>query len=214
MGWCWGVFVFGFIATFHLLFMEIAGGRPGAVAGRRGRRSCSRRSSSSGASARFLASSVALGVVAAHRLVFATRRREKWLWGIGLGWSAGAFALTLYPPFQVVMGWFGVFAFVGLSLRSLKRGRAVRWDRDLALGALAALGIATFAALHLFQIAGDAIAATQHTLYPGQRFATGGATSWWKIFSNNVYPHFFVRASPSLGENICEAASFITIRTS
>ncbi len=209
MGWCWGVYVFGFIAAFHLLFLEISGERPELSLAAAVALLFSPFFQFWSLNSTFLAATVAFGVVAAHRLVFATRSRERWLWGIGLGWSAGAFALTLYPPFQVVMGWFGVFSFVGLSLRSLKRGRPVRWDRNLALGALAALGIAAFAALHLLQIAGDAIAATQHTLYPGQRFATGGAASWWKIFSNNVYPHFFVRASSSLGANICEAASFI-----
>ena len=209
MGWCWGVYVFGFIAAFHLLFMEISGGRSelslvAAVA-----LLFSPFFQFWGLNSAFLASSAAFGVVAAHRLVFATHRFEKWLYGIGLGWSAGAFSLTLYPPFQVVMGYFGLFTLVGLILRSLKQGRAIRWDREKRLGLLAALLLLGFAPLHLFQIARDAIALTGNTIYPGQRFTSGGTSNLWKIFSNNVYPHFFVRASQAFGGNICEAASFI-----
>ena len=209
MGWCWGVYVFGLIATFHLLFMEIAGGRPALslVAAIALLFSPYFQFWSLGSAV--VASSVALGVVAAHRLVFATQRFEKWLCGIGLGWSAGVFALTLYLPFQVVMGYFGLFTLLGLILRSLKRGRSIRWDGDRTLACLAALLIPGFAVLHLFQIASDAITLTQNTLYPGQRVASGGTSTLWRIFSNNVYPHFFVRASPAFGGNICEGASFI-----
>ncbi len=209
MGWCWGVYVFGFIAAFHLLFMEISDGRKrisflAAVA-----LLFSPFFQFWSLNSSFLASTVALGVVAAHRLVFANRRRDKWLYGLGLGWSAAAFALTLYPPFQVVLGYFGAFTLVGLILRSQRRGRTLRWDRHHSAGALAALLVFAFATLHLFEIARDAIAATGSTLYPGQRVASGGASSLWLIFSNNVYPHFFIRASQVSGGNISEAASFV-----
>jgi len=209
MGWCWGVYVFGFIAAFHLLFMEISGGRSALSLVAAVALLFSPFFQFWGLNSAFLASSVAFGVVAAHRLAFATHRHEKWLYGIGLGWSAGAFSLTLYPPFQVVMGYFGLFTLVGLILRSLKRGRAIRWDRDRILGSLAALLLLGFAPLHLFQIAREAIQLTENTIYPGQRFTSGGTSTLWRIFSNNVFPHFFVRASQAFGGNICEAASFI-----
>jgi len=209
MGWCWGFYVFGFIAAFHLLFMEISGGRSALSLFAAVALLFSPFFQFWALNSAFLASSVAFGVVAAHRLAFATHRHEKWLYGIGLGWSAGAFVLTLYPPFQVVMGYFGLFTLLGLILRSLKRGRSIRWDGDRSLASLAALLILGFAVLHLFQIASDAIALSQNTLYPGQRFASGGTSALWRIFSNNVYPHFFVRASPAFRGNLCEGASFI-----
>ncbi len=209
MGWCWGVFVFGFVAAFYLLFMEISDGRSALSLAASVALLFSPFFQFWSLNSAFLASSAAFAVVAAHRLVFALRSREKWLWGLALGWSAGAFGLTLYPPFQVVMGWFGGFTLLGLILRGRRRGRALRWDRGHWLGALTALLIVGWAGLHLFQIAGDAIRLTQGTLYPGLRHASGGATSLWKIFSNNVLPGFFVRSSPALGSNLCEAASFV-----
>jgi hypothetical protein len=209
MGWCWGLFAFGFLAAFHLLFMEISDGR-GLLS------FCAAVAllfapffQFWSLNASFLASTVALAVVLTHRLAFATRPREAWLCGLGLGLCGGAFALTLYPPYQVVMGWFGAFVCAGLILRSRKRGRALRWDRHHAAAWLVALLVAGFAVLRLFEIAHEAIAAMRSTLYPGSRVATGGSTELWRIFSNNVYPHVFVRASRATGGNICEAASFI-----
>lgn len=209
MGWCWGVYVFGFLAAFHLLFMEISGERKAVSLLAAVALLFAPFFQFWSLNASFLASTVALGVVFAHRLVFASRRREKWLYGIGLGWSGGAFALTLYPPFQVVMGWFGVFALAGLILRSRGRGRSLDLDRHHGAGVLLALLLGGFAILRLFGVAHEAIAALDATLYPGQRVASGGASSLWRIFSNNVYPHYFVRASQAVGGNICEAASFV-----
>jgi hypothetical protein len=211
MGWCWGVYVFGFVAAFHLLFLEISQGRPLLSLAAAVALLFSPFFQFWSLNAAFLASTVALGVVAAHRLSFATQRWQKWLCGLALGWSAGAFALTLYPPYQVVMGWFGLFTLLGLILRSRQRASSLAWDRDRSLGALAALLVVGFAAGHFFLIAHEAIRLTASTLYPGQRVATGGATSPWLLFSNNVLPHYFVRASSVLGRNLCEAASFVLL---
>ncbi len=211
MGWCWGVYVFGFIAAFYLLFMELSGGRSALSLAAAVAILFSPFFQFWGLNSAFLAASLAACVVAAHRALFSTRRRATYLYGIGLGWSAGAFLLALYPPFQVVMGYFGLFTLLGLVLRSLKQGRTIRWNRDQTFGLVAALLLVGFASGRLLQIATDAIEITQGTIYPGQRFASGGAATLWQVFSNNVFPHYFVRESPTFGDTICEAASFILL---
>jgi len=211
MGWCWGVQVFGFVAALYLLFRELSQGRDALALAAAIALLFSPFFQFWGLNSSFLVASAALGVVAAHRLLFAQGRREKWLAAIGAGWCAGAFALTLYPPFQVVIGWFSAFALLGLVLRSRRRGLALEWDRERALALALALAIAAGAGLHFYASAREAIALTQATLYPGGRLAEGGAGSVWTVFSNNVFPHFFVRASPALGRNLCEAASFVLL---
>jgi hypothetical protein len=208
MGWCWGVYVFGFIAAFHLLFMEISG-RSGLSLAAAVALLFSPFFQFWSLNGALVAATVALAVVAAHRMLFASSNRARWLWGLALGWSTGAFALTLYPPFQIALGWFGVFTLLGLVLRSRSSGRTPRFDVHFAGAALCALLIAGFAGVRLLEIAGDAVARVQATLYPGQRLVAGGGAELWRVFSNNVFPHFFVRASPALGGNICEAASFV-----
>ena len=69
MGWCWGVYVFGFIAAFHLLFMEISGGRSALSLVAAVALLFSPFFQFWGLNSAFLASSDAFGVVAAHRLV-------------------------------------------------------------------------------------------------------------------------------------------------
>jgi hypothetical protein len=208
MGWCWGLYVFGFIAAFHLLFTLIADGRSGLALVASVALLFSPFFQFWGLTAAFVSATAAFCVAAAHRLLFGGGPIPRWLYGVLLGWSAGAFGLWLYPPYQITIGWFALFTLAGLTLRSLKRGERIRRDASLAAGALAALLVAGFAALRFLQIASEEIALTGATLYPGQRLASGGATPFWRIFSDNVFPHIFLPASPSVGENICESASF------
>ena len=209
MGWCWGVYVFGFVAGFHLLFLELSQGRRALSLAAAVALLYSPFFQFWSLNSAFLAASAAAGVAAAQRLLFTQRRATKWLAGAALGWCGGAFALALYPPFQVVIGWFAAFTLLGLVLRSRRQSIRVRWDRDRALGLLTALAIFAGAGLHFHGIAHDAIGLMQATVYPGQRLAGGGAASAWTIFSNNVLPHYYVRASPAFGGNLCEAASFV-----
>ncbi|HKJ24844.1 MAG TPA: hypothetical protein VKB65_08495 [Myxococcota bacterium] len=124
-----------------------------------------------------------------------------------LGWASTGFVLVLYPPFQVsvaaVLG--PLFVAVVFEHRAaLRLGEHARW-RLLGL-ALAVAVVATALAL-FWPAAADTVATARHTVYPGQRVATGGGRTLADLLGTNLALPLRVEHWGAL-QNVCEAAGF------
>ncbi|MDR2990611.1 MAG: hypothetical protein LBU72_01520 [Burkholderiaceae bacterium] len=120
----------------------------------------------------------AVGLVACHRALRATRWRSAAGAGFIAGWAAAGFALFLYPPWQI-----SVATLLALLLAGwVWRDRAeLHWHMPQWL----ALAVALLVLLALmgtwWQDAHQAVAVIRDTVYPGRRHteAGGGAEAWF-----------------------------------
>ena len=157
-------------------------------------------------SAPFIAWACIAFVAAAHVLL----SPERWLVllnGALLGWAGGAFLQLVYPPYQIMLA-----QLVALVLGAMvfERVRSSGVPRDFTFrgaAALLALVLIGVAALLLERSAGDAIAAMRASLYPGQRWFSGGGWPLWAVFVHDLGAGFRVK-SWTPWTNLCEAASF------
>lgn len=152
----------------------------------------------------------ALAIVALHGLAAARSPRRRLAMGLLLGWSAAAFALALYPPYQVVLAWLGVALLVGLALEARPWRGLGRGVRARAGALLLAAAIVLAAGLSFYASAHEAIARLAATEYPGQRVAAGGGLPLWGLWNANLAAPLQVESWGPL-ENLCEAASFLLL---
>lgn len=150
----------------------------------------------------------ALVFVALMHVLFASSWRQRVACSLILAWSAGGLALNFYPPSQISLGYLLVFLSAGFLLRHRARLRAQeQWGHRLICVAggvgLAAAAVGTFAVQEwpILQI-------INHTVFPGQRFVTGGDYPCWRVFTNNFFLQFFLQDNLP-GTNISEYGSFL-----
>ena len=124
-----------------------------------------------------------------------------------LGWSAAAFLLSFYPPYEILLA--QLFALL-FATTLLERIREQGLPRHLGERA-AALGIAAFivtAAVALaWRDAGPAIHALQDSVYPGSRLNWGGEQRLWEVFVHNCVAALVVSDWSPL-RDLQQAASF------
>jgi hypothetical protein len=152
---------------------------------------------------------LALALVAAHYLA---RSANRWVIlgaGLVLAGSAINFALCLYPPFQVPLGYLGIALLVG-SL-------APRWaeaqrDWRIRAGSLVlALVIVAVALTFYYDEARATIDLVRHTVYPGARRSLGGEITLAQLFSG-FFGFFMTEQSfPPAWLNVCEASNFVLL---
>ncbi len=121
---------------------------------------------------------------------------------------AGAwFALSIYPPYQVALGWLYVALVAGFLLDQ-RSALPLRSHAVLRAVALVAAGIAAVAVVAAFaNEASEAIAAMRNTAYPGRRVSTGAERNLAELWNANLGAPLWADAWGPLF-NICEAASF------
>lgn len=121
---------------------------------------------------------------------------------------AGAwFALTLYPPYQVTLGW-GVVALVVGTLLDERAALPLARHRGMRAAALALAGVVAIAVVAAFAWeARDAIETIRNTVYPGRRLSTGAERSVAELLNANLGAPLWAETWGPLF-NICEAASF------
>ncbi|MEW6208609.1 MAG: hypothetical protein AB1631_09595 [Acidobacteriota bacterium] len=127
--------------------------------------------------------------------------------GALLGLALPGFLMTMYPAWQVALGYLFLFLFIGLvcrdrlyrSLFPISRYRAFALAIALLLSA-----IITIAFITSLRPALDLMAAT---VYPAKRVSLGGDYSLWQVFKG-VYNFFTVRQVFPVLMNETEAASF------
>jgi hypothetical protein len=126
---------------------------------------------------------------------------------LALAVSGAWFALSIYPPYQVALGWLYLALVAGFVLdqRDLL---PLRSQIVLRAVALAAACVAVVALVALFaNEASDAITAMRNTVSPGRRVSTGAERNLAELWNANLgAPLWADDWGPLL--NICEAASF------
>lgn len=127
--------------------------------------------------------------------------------GAALALSGAWFALTLYPPYQVTLGWL-VVALVAGTLLDERAALPLARHRGLRAGALAFAGVAAIAIIAAFAWdARDAIETIRNTVYPGRRLSTGAERSVAELLNANLGAPLWAESWGPL-YNVCEAASF------
>jgi hypothetical protein len=162
----------------------------------------------------FLLTSIYSGfgmLVASAYLFFSTRTRTILIAGVLFFWCFSMFALTLYPPYQVPLGYLLLFLLVGYTWR--------HYDKELLfnkvwlkLGVFAvAFAVMGFVFYAYYLDAKSTIDVMSNTVYPGKRSETGGTgfiANWFSeyfagwLLSDQVFPQSWL--------NICELSHFIT----
>lgn len=98
------------------------------------------------------------------------------LWGVGIAWLCGCYLFLLYPAWMVPF--FYVFAVMGIivlvqyvgELRATGR----RFERVRLVPLLAALVVLVVLAAYILMSSSAVLASIGSTVYPGDRFSTGG----------------------------------------
>ncbi len=103
-------------------------------------------------------------------------------WSLLLGWATGCFALALYPPFQVTVGW----VFVAL-LSTWCAASGVRLDRRQWTAVGAGAGLALVSLALFLSAGGETLGILASTSYPGQRISSGGDVPFWIPFSADLF---------------------------
>ena len=134
----------------------------------------------------YLTMFLSLGLCAAGGLLRSPRWPAATGWGLLLGWSMAAFALVLYPAWQVSLATLAL----PLGLAWGWRERALwRWNAARTLGLLAALLLAGGLLLSWWTDAREAVVAMQATVYPGQRASeAGGDIDRWFLLKGWLNP--------------------------
>lgn len=130
--------------------------------------------------------------------------RYRILFGIGLIFCAGGFILSVYPAWQITIGYIILALLIWIVLENWKNFR-FRAKYDIPLILICLLILAT-GMVYIFTKSAEMISATSASVYPGQRISSGGgyglqAFRWpgnffFSIFSGNM-------------QNPCESTSFI-----
>jgi hypothetical protein len=145
--------------------------------------------------------------LAALGITFGGRRVEIILSGVLLGWAGAAFALSLYPPFQIPLAFLVALLFAAVTWERRCRLRLREHLRSRCLAVLVGAISIAVAARWLFADAGEAIETMRQTIFPGERAVTGGSRTLWELMAPNL---LLSRQVADWGPlvNICEAASF------
>lgn len=159
-------------------------------------------------------------VLALHHLLRAQTRRGRWGASAVLAWLLGCYALIIYPawqiPFVYVFGALGVADLCSWR-REVREARAGGGSpRELRTGSLATLlplcaCIALSAAGVVLSVHGawDAILASMHTVYPGERFCTGGGLA--DTLSNPITTMVSPLWPELYNGNVCESSAFVSL---
>jgi len=126
-------------------------------------------------------------------------------------WSFASFALTLYPPYQILLGYLLIFLLIGYVWRNYKPDYLFDklWPKLAAFALVfAVLGVIFY---QFYLDAKPTIDLMSNTAYPGKRSEIGGTgfiANWFSeyysgwLINNDKFPQAWL--------NICELSHFIT----
>ncbi|MBD2754760.1 DUF7657 domain-containing protein [Spirosoma validum] len=142
---------------------------------------------------------------------YASSTRTILISGLLFLWSFASFALILYPPYQVILGYLLLLLLVGFVWRNYRKELLFNklW---LKLGTFAVAGIVLGLVFYQFYVdAKSTIDVMSNTVYPGKRSETGGTgfiANWFSeyysgwLIDNENFPKNWL--------NVCELSHFIT----
>ncbi len=208
LAWHWWFLLLGLFYSYFLCFLLVSGGRFFVAISGGLLIACSPFFQFKSLEYAEIAIFAALVFVALIQVLFAPSRRQQAIGGLFFAWSAGGLALNFYPASQISLGYLLIFLTGGFVLRHRAALReAGQWrHRLICLGGGA--GLAGLA-VGVFVVQGwPILQILNQTIFPGQRFVTGGDYPCWRIFANDFFLQFFLKDNLP-GTNICEYGSFL-----
>lgn len=203
LAWLWWLPLLGSLAAFWVLLVRLTGlaWRPAAVLATG--LALAPYSVAFSSWPAYLALFATLGLLAFDRLLHAARWPAGLAWGALLGWSASAYALVLYPAWQVSLA----VLCTPLALAWAWQQRAHwHWRWTQTLGSALALALAAWLMLSWWQDVRDTVALMRDTVYPGQRSAeSGGDIDRWFLLKGWLNPLTLHLETPMVSS---EAGSF------
>lgn len=148
-------------------------------------------------------------VVSLHQYLHSESMRKAFLWSFVIAWLCGCYVLILYPAWMVPF--FYIFAFMGvIVLVRFVRDKEQRANfRPIYLVPLLVSVIGSIAlVVATLVVSRDVLVATSATVYPGERFETGGGS--FDLLFNYGYSLFFALAQPVVG-NASESSSMFSL---
>lgn len=208
LAWHWWALLLGLFYSYFLCFLLVSGGRFFVAVSGALLIACSPFFQFKSLEYSEIAIFAALVFVTFVQVLFTASRRQRVAAGLLFAWSAGGLALNFYPASQISLGYLLIFLTLGFLLRHRVALREQdEWkERIVCLAGGAGLAVL---ALAVFVVQGwPILQILDHTVFPGQRFVTGGDYPWWRIFANDFFLQFFVPDNLP-GTNICEYGSFL-----
>jgi hypothetical protein len=208
LAWHWWILLLGLFYSYFLCFSLVSGGRffvafSGALL-----IACSPFFQFKSAEYAEIAFFAALVFVSLMHVLFGRSRRQRVAVTLILAWSAAGLALNFYPPSQISLGYLLIFLSAGFLFRHRAELRVqgqwghrllcVAWGMGLAFVAVGVFVVQEWPILQIIS----------HTVFPGQRFVTGGDYPCWRVFANNFFLQFSIPENLP-GKNISEYGSFI-----
>jgi hypothetical protein len=149
------------------------------------------------------------GSAACFSILMALRdpsRSRTFLWSVSGSYWMVAFALVLYPPFQIST-LLALIPITGAMIAADIGGQRYTWAHALALVGTVALAAGIIVTVFVF-MHGDAISAIRGTIYPGARQSGGGGGSLTQLLSADFSPVLAAHAPPVFGgTNLSEIAA-------
>lgn len=144
-----------------------------------------------------------LPLIFARSLFAATNLRAGLIYGLLAGYSSAGLFFTLYPPYQIVLGWYCLIVVLAVVACFRNRQTSGFWLAGSLLGFLLLSG----AIADWYLDSRELIANMTGTAYPGNRFFHGGGMQLGRMFVSNLFADRYVSHWDRYG-NICESASF------
>ncbi len=148
-----------------------------------------------------------LACLSAYHLIASASRVTQAASAALLGLSLPGFAMILYPPWQVPLGYFALLLFTALCIRDRLHRRLVGIARFRVLAICCALTLAgVLVGLFVWTCAPE-FRTMADTAYPGRRLSVGGDFSFAELFKG-MYNGLTIYQAPSGLKNESESASF------
>lgn len=208
LAWHWWTLLLGLFYSYFLCFWLVSGGRFFVAISGALLIACSPFFQFKSLEYAEIAIFAALLFVTLIQILFTTSRRQQMIGGLLFAWSAGGLALNFYPASQISLGYLLIFLTVGFLLRHRATLRAQNQWKHRLVCLVGGAGLAALA-VGVFVVQGwPILQILNQTVFPGQRFVTGGDYPAWRIFANDFFLQFFLRDNLP-GTNISEYGSFL-----
>jgi len=149
------------------------------------------------------------GLIALLCLLYSRRPVILVLSGLVLLFSAYGYLFNLYPPFQIPLVYLYLFVFIGFVWWKGDFPR-MRENAKLKIGILSAvLLLFAFFTYHYYHLTKESFGLMLQTVYPGNRFSSGGNLAEGKLFAEFFLPFMQPERVPQNWQNICEASGFL-----
>lgn len=150
-------------------------------------------------------------VLSLHHLLRTRTVRGRWGWSLLLAWLLGCYAMIIYPAWQIPL----VYVFGFLGLWDIWEYHKHEEHEDAAKPVSVIIPLLVTCCLSIGGIAcsvwqaWDAIQLTLHTVYPGDRFFTGGG--YFSILHNPITAVVSGFWTDLYTGNVCESSAFISL---